>query len=56
MTDGITSSFRLSQETYEVCIILTEKEIRILKQLFPNMDIETAIHELIRAAYYSTIR
>jgi len=56
MTDGISSSFHISQETYEVCIILTEKEVRILKMLYPKMDIETAIHELIKAAYYSTIR
>jgi len=56
MTDGLTSSFRLCQETYEIHILLTEKEIKILKQLFPNMDIETAIHELIKAGYYNTLR
>jgi len=56
LTDGISEAYRLYEETYEVMVYLTRREIKWLKQLYPQHDIESAIHMLIRDAYYSTLR
>ena len=56
VTDGISEAYRLYEETYEVRVYLSRRELRWLKQLYPNADPETAIHMLIHDAYYSTMR
>jgi len=56
MTDGVSAAYRLGEEVYEITVYLSETEIRRLKMLYPGYDIEAAIHQLIKDAYYSTLR
>lgn len=56
MTDGVSETYCISEEVYEIKVYLTRREIKWLQSLYPSYDIEAAIHQLIKDAYYSTLR